>query len=78
MSVFQELAAKRFPRSAQRRRIYGDGPFVLGIRCGGVPQVLLYPTQDGRQKKLQQLDRCGCGLGCTDDHDLFYLNGGVQ
>jgi hypothetical protein len=71
MSIYQQLAAARFPNSAKRARIFGDGPYVLGIACGK-PKILLYPTAEARLKKLQQIDR-GCGYACRDEHDLFQL-----
>jgi hypothetical protein len=72
MSVWQDKAAIRFPHSSRRMRIFGDGRFVLGIRCGK-PKILLYPTREARQRKLEQLDR-GCGYECRGEHDLMELS----
>jgi len=73
MSIWQLRAAVRFPRSAKRERIFGDGKFVLGIKCGEKPKVLLYPTPEARLRKLEQIER-GCGYGCMGDHDTFELS----
>jgi hypothetical protein len=71
MTNWQEKAALRFPNSARRGRIFGDGPFVLAIGCGK-PRILLYPTKDSRLKKLQSID-LGCGYECRDVHDTYDL-----
>jgi hypothetical protein len=72
MSIYHEKASARFPISARRQRICGDGPWVLAIACGN-PKILLYMTEEARLKKLQQIDR-GCSATCCRDvHDLFYL-----
>jgi hypothetical protein len=73
MSIWQLRAAVRFPRSAKRGRIFGDGKFALGIRCGEKPKILLYPTPEARQLKLEQIER-GCAYGCTGEHDTLELS----
>lgn len=72
MSEFQQLAAKRWPRSAARRRIFGDGAFALIIMCQFPGKILLFPTAAARLRKLEQLDRGCCG-DCTSDHKVAEL-----
>jgi hypothetical protein len=72
MSIWQTKAALRFPHTARRARIFGDGQFVLAIDCGN-PKILLYPDASRRQKKLIAIDR-GCGYECHDKHFLLELD----
>jgi hypothetical protein len=72
MSIWQLRAAVRFPRSARSSRIFGDGKYVLGIGCGK-PKILLYPTLEARQRKLEQIER-GCSYECRCAHDIFELS----
>ncbi len=72
MSSYQEAAAKRYPRSAAHRRIRGDGAFVLIVGCKFPGHVLLYPTAEARQVKLDQLAN-GCCFECRGDHKLAEL-----
>lgn len=73
MSAFQEMANKRWPRSAARRRIWGDGAFAICIGCSFPGRILLYPTAEARRRKLEQLDH-GCGAAdCTGEHVLAEL-----
>ena len=74
MSIWQLRAAVRYPRTAKRGSIFGDGQFVLVNACGGRPKVLLYPTAEARQQKLAQLAERGCGYGCMGDHTTFELS----
>jgi hypothetical protein len=72
MSIHQLRAAVQYSRIAKRGRVYGDGKFVLGIHCGEQPKILLYPTAEARQRKLEQIER-GCGYGCMGDHQITEL-----
>jgi hypothetical protein len=72
LSHWQEAANKRYPRSAARRRIFGDGQFVLIVACKFPGKVLLYPTKEARQRKLIELDR-GCCYECRDEHIIAEL-----
>ncbi len=72
MSAFQEAANKRWPRSAARRRIFGDGAFAMIIMCQYPGKILLFPTAAARLRKLEQLDR-GCCCDCTSDHKVAEL-----
>jgi hypothetical protein len=72
-SIWQLRAAARFIRSAKRGRIFGDGKFVLGIPCGDKPKILLYPTAEARQVKLERIEQ-GCCCDCFGQHDLFELS----
>jgi hypothetical protein len=74
MSIWQLRAAARFPRSAKRGRIFGDGKFVLGIQCGDKPKILLYPSAEARQYKLAELAERGCGYDCVSDHKITELS----
>ena len=72
MSLYQQAAAKRYPRSAARRRIFGDGPFVLLVNCQFPGKILLFQTAESRQAKLDQL-ASGCCFECRGDHVLAEL-----
>jgi hypothetical protein len=67
-------AASRFPKTAANGGISGFGRYVVGIACGGAPKIYLYETRDEQQKRIEALDKRGCGNSCVDLHDLFELS----
>jgi len=63
MNLWQEVAAKRFPR------IYGSGRHALVTKCSVPWSVLLYHTPEERQAKYESLERSKCtALRCGYDH----------
>jgi hypothetical protein len=67
MNLWQEVAAKRFPRSV--RRIYGSGRHALVTKCNVPWSVLLYNTREERLEKYNSLERSKCtALRCGYDH----------
>jgi hypothetical protein len=73
MSVWQELAAKMFVKSARQRAISGDGQFMLLSKCPKWWKVLLFPTEEARREKYNEWAQNGCGTGCNLSHDVRRL-----
>jgi hypothetical protein len=61
----REKAAKRYPFSAKRNRIFGDGGFPLVIKCRVPWTIKLYRT--AQEREHGRYSTCGAGR-CSFNH----------
>jgi hypothetical protein len=67
----REVAAKRFPFSAKRGKIFGDGRYVAAFRCTTPWRIFLFSTPEKRAEAVR--NHCGasrCGFDHTIEQDL--------
>lgn len=74
-SVWQIIAAKRYPLSDTCGNIRGDGRYALVSKCFHRWKVLLHSTSDDRANTVERwFDKQTCGAPhCRDDHQQVNL-----
>jgi hypothetical protein len=71
-SMYQIAAAEKFPYS--RQGIRGDGKFCCVSKCGRRWRVLLYPTAEARDAKIEYWFHNSCGPACRSEHFTLDLS----
>ena len=75
LSTFRTEVARRFPYSARRKSILGDGPYVLVLKCHRPWGVLLFEHRaqrdDAARNWQQQCQYRSCG---GTEHEKIDLN----
>jgi hypothetical protein len=74
MSLWQETANRRWPKSAARRRILGDGQFLLILACRFPSTILMFQTKEARDARYESLMLKDCCASCRQDHNCAELS----
>jgi hypothetical protein len=64
-TIAQRIAAHRYPYIAQRKRIWGNGPYGVVSKCDGIPFIKLYNTVEERACATK---RCCGSRNCSFYH----------
>ena len=73
-SLYQLAANRRWPKSAARRRILGDGQFLLILACRFPSTILMFATREARDAKYESLMLKDCCASCRQDHNCAELS----
>jgi len=73
-SLYQLTANRRWPKSAARRRILGDGRFLLILACRFPSTILMFQTTEARLAKYDDLALKDCCASCCQDHKFAELS----